>query len=386
MGHNSKQRRARKRLLEQSIVTQTGSSTPPSVIPPTGTAPPEVLIIPEAPPLEGSSFSSNHRYVGWVQNSNGEWVGQIGPQPRSPYRTIKLKTAKNVGLHDPTTGARYANVDSYARWHLEAQEAGLPDLLPINNVQQRVDRICRLSASLVANTKISVSKLSTVKWGKKFYLPGTMFVIDLTAMLDELAAGRARTWEHARANTIHGNRERILENTNQQGYDPVYLEFGWLYPVPSALIGTKRFDRGRYQTSFYRGRSQQRWVPFIVDEKCIAFKPDPLKPAPSSQNLLDDQLALTRIIVNQGGCVDVGLRLIISDSGDVYFTADHYETFYRYSEEAIRDEDEAGSWVLYSSPEFRRQLQRHTFMTPDASWYWPDNSMQRGRVWSLRNW
>ena len=170
-------------------------------------------------------------------------------------------------------------------------------------------------------------------------------------------------------------------------YDPVYLEFDWLYPVPDSLFTTLRRDFGRYEPIWFRGRANgQRWVPRMVSEQILRFKPDPLKLKPSDDALLRDQLALTKLVLDQGKCIDVGLRLIISDGGDVYFTADHYETFYRYSEDAIKDDDETGSWVPYISPEVRYQLKRNEFMLPDASWYWPERPIMHEKVWSMRNW
>jgi hypothetical protein len=119
--------------------------------------------------------------------------------------------------------------------------------------------------------------------------------LDLTAVLNELASGQARTSEHANANTRYGNNGgNLAEYCGER-----FLEFGWYMPV-ATLIKPKRFDNWvREQVRVGRGF---RWenVNRPVSRDVIDFESAPGTLAP-----IKDRMDLTQAAVQQPdrGCV-----------------------------------------------------------------------------------
>ncbi|HYE91072.1 MAG TPA: hypothetical protein VEA38_08640 [Terriglobales bacterium] len=322
---------------------------PPPSAPATPSAP-SAPVIPEAPaPPEAPGTA--RRYVGWVYDAGtGTWVGREGPS--QPYKTIRLKTAPGgVGLLDAATGARYINLAGVAARIEAKRQANLPPTAAVASPDQRVANIVRIAASLVETPHVRVGPLATVRWGKEFTLPGATHLIDLTGILRDIAAGTCRPAEHGRSNEIHHNTERILANRTVDGYATAYREYGWLFPVPASMFTAQQ------------GRP-----------RIILFNPG----AHANADLWRDRRDLTRGVVDAGNKLDVGLRLVISSRADVYFTADHYKTFYRYSVIGTNANDAAtgpnaeavgGMWTRYVSPELRLHLTAGRVARVDASWY-----------------
>jgi hypothetical protein len=241
------------------------------------------------------------------------------PKPLNPFSQpsfLQELKASKVGILDPTTGARYANrtnLNQNAYDHYWGQAMSeLPEKdNSVNGTQAEVSRIVRCVVNSVKSKIIFNLWLDMLYRGRRYYLPTTQNV-DLSMPLGEMAGGKCRPFEHGNANTAYGNRGNPLPL--KVGTENVtYLEFGWRYRVPPRLIS--RTANG---------------IAFIdvLDDQKRAFRDLQLKSG------------IYRRINDDGGTMEAGLRLIISDWGYLFFTNTHYREFLIY-------DPEEDKWVDY---------------------------------------
>jgi hypothetical protein len=257
-------------------------------------------------------------------------VPKTPPQPLKPLSQpsfLQELKASKVGILDPATGARYANrtnLNQNAYDHYWGQAmSGLPAKdNSVAGTQAEVSRIVRCVVNSVTSKIIPNLWLDLMFRGRRYYLP-TRQNVDLTLPLGEMAAGKCRPFEHGNANTAYGNHGNPLPL--KVGTENVtYLEFGWRYRVPPGLISSTK--------------TGTRFID-VLDENKGQFRDMPLKSG------------IFRRINDDGGTMEDGLRLIISDWGYLFFTNTHYREFLIY-------DPEKGKWLDY-----------HRAGTADRSYY-----------------
>ncbi|GLC25736.1 hypothetical protein [Roseisolibacter agri] len=171
-----------------------------------------------------------------------------------------------------------------------------------------------LGVRVLANT-VRNPRLPPVRLGRPFPKTGPMYYLPtvpnktLERELRLIASGAVNP-AHGHFNTQYYNNSRELP-TRDNPFDLVkakYYEYGWLTPVPAAM----QFD---WRT---------------------------LAGAPAPQHIRN---TLGNYLVADGGQVNLE-RIIIAETGEIFYTPDHYRTFFRYSPVTME-------WHQYLAPEKR---------------------------------
>jgi hypothetical protein len=168
----------------------------------------------------------------------------------------------------------------------------------------------RVLANAVQNPRVTNVRLGRPwpKTGPMYYLP-TAATWPLAAELLAIASGKTNA-AHDNFNTAYYNHSRELPTMNNpfQRANVAYYEYGWWTIVPQNL-----------------------WYSW----KTAAGQPAPQNVSKRLGDFLRDD----------GGKTNLE-RIIIAGTGEVFYTPDHYVTFYRYSGKLM-------DWSLYRSPESR---------------------------------
>jgi hypothetical protein len=237
--------------------------------------------------------------------------------------TVEQLQASKVGLRDAKTGARYANPKMLsARGENEAWDKATAKL-PV-----RTDPAVADIVRCIANN-VKIKSFPNVRLGfplyfpyrkadEMVYLPGR-YTIDLSLPLDEMAKGKCRPTEHARANTSWGNVNNDLPS-KIGGMRVNYLEFGWKFPVPASKFVS-------------RGPKHAPKQVLLVEKASGAAYDD-----------MGDLNFVAKRVREEASVIDPGLRFVVSDCGHLFFTHDHYRTFFLYDPTA---DDEKGKWKPY---------------------------------------
>lgn len=272
---------------------------------PTAPSVPQAPSIPTPPPLPGPGA---HRPA---HPKHEKFLAQQARAVPSGKGLLAELKASKVGVLDKATGARTVNRNAmnnhaYQRYWAQAQ-AALPGRdASVAGTQAEVKDVIRCVVNNVTVKSIADVWIAFLFRGTKYYLPQKV-TVDLSLPLAEMAAGRCRPSEHGNANTMFRNRDEDLPT--RVGDEAVtYLEFGWRYRVPPAMlkVSTNRQTGRRYD---------------YVDVL------DANRRAVTDFNLKSQ---IGRRIADDGMTVDAGLRLVISDWGYLFFTATHYESFLIY--------------------------------------------------------
>jgi DNA-directed RNA polymerase subunit RPC12/RpoP len=306
----------------QRVAFKSSTPTPPPVVTtPVVTTP----VIPEAPPIGDLKLPKSTAFK------------------LSGKTLLQELQASKVGKLDATTGARYVSRNAldqaaYDRYWGQATTA-LPTKAPVvSGTQEEVSEIIRCVVNNVKVKTLSNLWIDFFFRGRKYYLKDQVN-LDLTLPLSEMAKGKCRPAEHGNTNTAFGNMDLQLP-TRVQGEVITYLEFGWRYKVPDHLVKTSQ-NRST-------GRSY-RYVE-VRDER---------------GNVVTDfgfQQAVAKRILDDGGTIEAGLRLVISSWGYLFFSNTHYRSFLIY--------DPVGEkWKQYGETK-----------NADASWY---HSGELNRNWIL---
>jgi hypothetical protein len=168
----------------------------------------------------------------------------------------------------------------------------------------------RVLASAVQNPRVPSVRLGRPwpKNGPMYYLP-TAASWSLADELHAIASGKTNA-AHDNFNTAYYNHSRELPTRNNpfQRAKVAYYEYGWWTMVP-----------------------QNIWY---------SWKTSAGQPAPQAVSN-----RLGGFLKDDGGKTNLE-RIIIAATGEVFYTPDHYTTFYRYSAKLM-------DWTLYRSPESR---------------------------------
>jgi hypothetical protein len=185
-----------------------------------------------------------------------------------------------------------------------------------------------LGVRVLANA-VQNPMLPPVRLGRPFPKQGPMYYLatrtgrSLEFELRQIASGIENP-AHGHFNTQYYNHSRELPTRNNP-FDrvrAVYFEYGWVTQVPQA-----------------------RWYDWYTAGG-----------APAPNNVCN---TLGNYIRQDGGVVNLE-RLIIADTGEVFYTPDHYLTFFRYT-------PLLKSWTQYLAPESRYGTQEPDW---DASVYY----------------
>lgn len=168
----------------------------------------------------------------------------------------------------------------------------------------------RVLANSVRNPRVARVRLGRPfpKNGPMYYLPDSLNK-SLETELRAIASGAVNP-AHGHFNTQYYNNSRDLPTRNNP-FDRVrakYYEYGWLTTVPVGL--------------------QKKWYTALG------------QPAP--QHVSN---TLGNFIAQDGGKVNLE-RLLFAETGEIFYTPDHYLTFFRYSPLLME-------WTQYLAPEKR---------------------------------
>jgi hypothetical protein len=298
----------------------------PVVVPPTVVTP-GAPVVPPAPtgPMAAAVKKP-------VNPAHQAFLAQQAKTKPSGQGLLAELRASNVGVLDPTTGARTVNRNrmdnrAYQRYWEQARTSLPRRDDSVAGTQAAVADVIRCVVADVKKKSIANVEIDFMYQGRKYYLPARV-TVDLTLPLAELAAGKCRPYEHGRSNTEYGNRQSDLPF--QVGDEDVsYLEFGWRYRIPASAV-------------VMRGPANRRVerVPVL----------DANHQAVGAQRETD----IYNWIRANNCTVEAGLRLVISDWGYLFFTSTHYRSFLIYD----HSHEEWRPYTTYSRND-----------SADASWY-----------------
>lgn len=296
--------------------------------------------IPTAPPLP-SLTAKTPKPVNPAHQKFIEAQKNFKPSGKSLLEELQ---ASKVGVFDSETGARTINRTSldnnaYQRYWAEARSQLPTKVDVVAGSQAEVSDVVRCVVNNVQAKSIHNVSIDFIFRGRKYYLANTVS-IDLSLPLTEMASGKCRPFEHSNSNTTFGNRDQLLPI--EVGTEDVsYLEFGWRYAVPNHLIKTSRNSRTN-QTYRYTE---------VLD---------------SNRKFVDNfglQQDIAKFIMNNGGTLEAGLRLVISDWGYLFFTHTHYRSFYIYDPVNHK-------WVAYGETKNADESWYHSG-EPNSNWILP---------------